>query len=626
MEHGAHHDSVADSVARALQDLGVDTIFCITGAGNIALLDALSRSGGFRLVFMHHEQAVVMAASGYARVTGRLGVAVVTTGGGTANAFTGILSAHMDSIPVLVIGGNESSGNLREMINFRALGVQGFDAVTTFLGSTKMSQRLLEPHDSFASVLHAVHVALTGRRGPVFLEIPMDIQRLPVPTSLSDVGSGAGTEPLGVESNPPKLRPQVLTDVLDTISSAERPLIYFGAGVRAAEAVGLAQELIEAIPIPFLLSWSAIDLFDNDHPLNAGRAGIYGDRAGNIIVQRCDLMICVGTRLAIPQVGYDRNDFARNADVWVVDVDLDEIAKHPERVHTIKADARDFLSSLRSASASGPARTWDHWREEIASIWEAFPRGDQIGSRVDPSRFVHSFDAISRLSDLLPEDAIVVTDVGAGLLTGHYGLKVKLGQRVFTSQGLGEMGFGLAGAIGAAIAAPTRPVLCLNTDGGVMFNLQELQTIDSYRLPIKLVVFNNSGYGMIRSSQDTLFDGRRLGVDPGTGIGFPDFEKLADCFNIEFRRCSSESDLERSLSEMLRSESAFLLELVMDPEQRYLPKLATIKLADGSLTSPPIEDMDPRVAPMQLSKWLEGRADPAPTTSSTADDLRPTDD
>jgi acetolactate synthase-1/2/3 large subunit len=595
--------TVSDGVAEVLAGYRVDTIFCITGAGNIALLDALSASGRFRLIFTHHEQAAVMAANGHARITGGLGVAVVTTGGGAANAFTGALSANMDSVPLLVLAGNESSRNVESMGQLRAMGVQGFDAVTAFGPATKWAARCMDAPNALSVVCDAANKALAPRSGCVLLEVPMDIQRAALDVHSSSLAKSEsplrGTEDPAVAAS--------ASELARRLRDSRRPLVYLGNGVRLSGAQGRAADLIQTLDVPFALSWSAIDLFDDSAPGNIGRIGIYGDRSANIAVQRSDLVLCIGTRLAIPQVGYVRDDFARQAQVWIVDVDPLELEKcQGVRSHTVRADAGEFIDLLLQALDVDDLPDFSAWHAETGSLLNRYPRREQIGPPPASADFVHSFDFIDSLSDQLPSNAVVVTDVGAGLLTGHYAFRAKAGQRLFTSQGLGEMGYGLPAAIGAATAVRDRTVVCLNTDGGIMFNLQELQTLRTNDLPVKLVVFNNSGYGMIRFSQDALLDGRRLGVDEASGVGFPNFRMIADAFGLPYLVCSGASRIDQVVREMLDRDGPVLVEVIMDPEQRYLPKLGTARLGDGTLKSPPIEDLEPRIPADELADRLMG--------------------
>lgn len=594
-----------DVVAALLAEKGVEVVFCITGAGNLALVDAIGRFGNIEFVFSHHEQAAVMEAQGYSRVSGKVGVALVTTGGGTVNSLSGILSAHLDSIPVLILSGNESSFHCENMRGFRAYGVQGFDSKTVAGPITKSALRIMSTTEITARFNQAWETASTDRKGPVLIDFPMDLQRRL--TSRSEQIQVLVSEDRTPNRNQVNSNLKLINKCAVRLNEANRPLLYFGNGIRDKNALDKARKLVEQYQIPFCLSWSALDLFEDAHPMNMGRIGIYGDRAANIILQKSDFILCVGTRLAIPQIGYDRDDFARMADRWIVDIDQTELLKFSENQwNTVCQSSDSFLGQLlNDLSELSLSKNSSTWVADARHIWQKLPRSKQIGAEVNSAGEVHSFDVISFLNSTMHDNSIVVTDVGAGLLTGHYALTVRGSQRVFTSQGLGEMGFGLPGAIGAYFAEPSRQLVCLNTDGGIMFNLQELQLIKHHKIPIKLFIFNNDGYSMIKISQQNLFESRVSGSDINSGISFPQFKDLAHTFGLEYLLIDSRSSLDSLLRPMLESPSAVLIEIKMSPDQRYLPRLATTKLADGTLVSPPLEDLDPMI-PIELLMELLG--------------------
>lgn len=599
-----HDITGADVVAAFLVEHHVDTIFCITGAGNLALVDAIVATNQIKLVFSHHEQAAVMEAQGYSRVSGRVGVALVTTGGGTVNSMTGILSAYLDSIPVLILSGNESSFHCENMTKFRAYGVQGFDSTAVAKPITKLAVRMLSSQEIMSHLSTAWHSATTGRKGPVLVDFPMDLQRKL--TSKADQTPSLTVENADINSSQSATNSQLITECGKRLGNANRPLLYFGNGIRDAQSLQLARELVETYRIPFCLSWSAIDLFEDSHPLNMGRIGIYGDRAANIILQKSDFLLCIGTRLAIPQIGYDRDDFARMADRWIVDIDDVELTKFDKHQwNTICEPSYSFLKLfLSNLSESASNHSPSDWATTARGIWQKLPRMEQIGPPVEHSHEIHSAQVIEFLNTSLDEDAIIVTDVGAGLLTGHYALRVRGRQRVFTSQGLGEMGFGLPGAIGAHFADASRQLICLNTDGAIMFNLQELQVVKHHSIPMKLFIFNNDGYTMIKISQQNLFESRIAGSDISSGISFPSFADLAKTFGLEYCPIDDIGSIETNLRPALQSERAVLIEIKMSPLQKYLPRLATNKLADGSLISPPLEDLDPKIPLDDLRELL----------------------
>ena len=594
----------ADVVAALLVERGVETIFCITGAGNLALVDAIVRNTRIKFVFSHHEQAAVMEAQGYSRVSGKVGVALVTTGGGTVNSLSGILSAYLDSIPVLILSGNESSFHCENMQDFRAYGVQGFDSKTVAEPITKSASRILSSAEITSKFNQAWVTASTDRMGPVLVDFPMDLQRKITSSSEQIVISEAGES---LDKSQASSSTKLMTECSKRLSAANRPLLYFGNGVRGESSLRKARELVERYQIPFCLSWSALDLFEDFHPLNMGRIGIYGDRAANIILQKSDFILCIGTRMAIPQIGYDRDDFGRMADRWIIDIDPVELSKFPKNQWNSICQSSDlFLGHvLKDLSELSLSDSLPSWVANAKDVWQKLPRSEQIGAAVSSAHEVHSFDVINFLNSVMHEDSIVVTDVGAGLLTGHYALAAKGKQRIFTSQGLGEMGFGLPGAIGAHFADPGRQLICLNTDGAIMFNLQELQLVKHHKIPMKLFIFNNDGYTMIKISQQNLFEARVSGSDVNSGISFPLFSDVAKTFGFQYCLIDNSNSFESVLRPALESPEPVLIEIKMSPDQRYLPRLATSKLADGTLVSPPIEDLDPMIT-IELLRDLLG--------------------
>ena len=592
--------SGAEILVAGLKELHVDTIFAITGAGNLAIIDALVRDGGISVIYSHHEQAAVMEAQGYSRLSNRLGVALVTTGGGTSNAVTGMLSAHLDSIPVLLISGNESSFHCTNTHNLRAYGVQGFDSCAVLEPIVKASIRVHQVEDVLSILHKSAQTSLSNRRGPSHIDFPMDLQRKRI--DVYKVDKFKNDEP-----NQKVLNEEVLNLLVQDISNSKSPLFYFGNGIRDEKSIEIANSVIKKSGIPYVVSWSAIDIFPESESLNIGRVGIYGDRHANILIQKSDLIIAIGTRLAIPQTGYNRGDFGRNAVKWVIDIDSTECAKFEGLDwNTINMDAQLVLQHLNQCDLI--KTELNSWRNECKEVKKTLPRKLQMGQGpTSPDSQIHSGEVISFLNETLSQDAVVVTDVGAALLSGHFLYEQIGNRRFFTSQGLGEMGFGLPGSIGAYFADKSRQVVCLNTDGALMFNLQELQVVKEHRIPLKLFVFNNFGYSMIRISQDNLFDGRVAGSTIESGVSFPDFDRIADAFNLRYSRINNIGDLSKATLALNSSEPE-LIEVIMDPEQKYLPRLATNKLSDGSFISSPIEDLDPMIELYKLEEFLGYRA------------------
>lgn len=588
------HLSGSDVLVQVLVEKGVKKIFAITGAGNLALIDAIAREGSIKILYAHHEQAAVMEAQGYARVTGEIGVALVTTGGGSSNVTTGILSAHLDSIPILLISGNESSFHCANPYSLRAYGVQGFNSTETLKPITKLAFRIKSVSDVAATIRDSIELALENRMGPVHIDFPMDLQR-----------KVAGEQSESIAKKKPQLEinAKSFSELIIDLKNSKSPLIYFGNGIRNAKSVEFAKKVIHDLKIPYLVSWSAIDIFPESDNLNVGRVGIYGDRHANILLQKSDLLVAIGTRLAIPQLGYDKTDFGRKAKKWIVEIDPTECAKFEDLGWKIlNNDAGQVLENLIHELNS--PLDLEVWRTDCISMKQTFPRVEQLGPPpASESTQIHSGVVLSYLNSVLEPDALVITDVGAALLNGHYLYEHDGDRRFFTSQGLGEMGFGLPAAIGAHFADPSKQLVCLNTDGAIMFNLQELQVVVEHKIAMKLFIFNNAGYSMIRISQENLFEGRLEGSTVNSGVSFPEFEDIAKTFGFNHVKIRNKDDL-KLIDESLVSPHPELIEVIMDPQQKYFPRLATNKLSDGTLVSPPIEDLDPKISIALLEKVL----------------------
>lgn len=600
----------ADRLIKLLKNKKVDTIFCISGAGNLAVIDALVRDATIKIIYSHHEQAAVMEAQGYSRITGKPGVVVVTTGGGTSNAVTGVLSAYLDSIPVLIISGNESSYHCESDQKLRAFGVQGFDSVKVLQPITKSSFRFEMLNNFEKDFDNAWRTLTQGRNGPVHIDFPMDLQR-----KITDMEFSENTDKSRVEDPPQNnlgLNAQLIDQIFSDLNKATKPVLYIGNGCRSPHILEKIKEMIDQIGIPFFLSWSAMDLIANDHKLFVGKVGIYGERSANLILQQCDLLICIGTRLAIPQVGYDKGDFARKAKKWVIEIDPAECEKfNLNNWKTLNIDISEFLCSSENTLKRHNYASDGEWLKRCKKIINRFPLIDQSGNLyLEDSNCLHSINVMSWLNLVLNEDAVITTDVGAALLSGHYMLKMNGFRRIFTSQGLGEMGFGLPGAIGAFFGSRGKQIISLNTDGGIMFNLQELQLINEYKIPLKLFVFNNFGYSMIKISQDNLFSARYSGSTIESGISFPNFEDVAKTFGMNFYRANNLESLNSNLVDKLKDNESLLVEIVMSPDQKYLPRLATKKLENGTLVSPPLEDLDPPISIELLEEMLGYQAHP----------------
>lgn len=577
---------VSDLVAEFLERTDMRHVFGIIGAGNAHLFDSIGARGTTEIVCVHHEQAATMAMQTYHRTSGRITAALLTTGGGSTNGLTGVVSAWMDSLPGLVISGNENSRFTRDDNPLRIWGVQGYDSSGVVAKVTKYHVRVTDPARVIYELEKAYHIAGTGKPGPVWVDIPMDVQAARV-----DASAIPHFDPAELDTPARSDLDGAVAEVVALLQSAERPLLWLGNGIRLAGAAERVAPFVDLLGIPTLVSWAGADLIDSDHPLVHGRAGVYGQRAANFVLQNADLVIAVGTRLAIPQIGYVLDEFARAAKLVVVDVDEAEATKHGARVSVpIVADAGAFMDRM-TVALDAPLPSKAPWIARCEAFRDRYP---WIGpEHDDPDGFINSYRFVDRLIGHMKPDQIVTTDMGTALLCGYQALRFKPGQRMMTSTGLGEMGFGLPAALGASFATDRGQVMCLNCDGGMMMNLQELQTIAHHRLPIKLIIFNNDGYLMIKHTQTNLFDGRGVGVDRTSGVSCPDFSALATAFGMPSHQIRSWDDFDRVMPLVQAEEGPVVCEVFMHPKQLFLPKLSLAARPDGSIVSPPLEDLSP---------------------------------
>jgi acetolactate synthase-1/2/3 large subunit len=589
---------VSDLIADFLAEQDIRHVFGIIGAGNAHIFDSIHHKGFTEIVCVHHEQAATMAMQTYYRTRGKITAALLTTGAGSTNGVTGVVSAWADSIPGLIIAGNEAHKHTTEDNPLRMWGVQGYDSVHMVSKVTKYGHRVMDPREINKELNKAYRIAGEGRPGPVWLEIPMSIQ-----SSIVETDELAVDRPVAVAVPAPS---RAVSDVkaaaaktLQMLAAAKRPILWLGHGIRLADAAASVEPLLKALNIPALVSWAGIDMVDSGHPLFYGSAGVYGQRAANFVLQNSDLVITIGTRLAIPQVGYDLTELARTAKFVVNDIDPTEVLKLGERTELpVLADAGAFMQALLDAAPAKPTSDHADWRAQCATYREKYP---WIGpEHADVGGFINSYPFMDKLVKHLKPDQVVVTDMGTALLSGHQALKIKKGQRLMTSTGLGEMGYGLPGAIGASFARDRGEVMCLNCDGGMMMNLQELQTMVHHQLPIKLFIFNNDGYLMIKHTQKALFSGRYSGTDRKSGVTCPDFSALAQAFKVPAYQIRTWKDFDEVLPRVQAHDGPVICEVFMHPEQTFVPKLSLAPQKDGSLISPPLEDLSPLLPRQEL--------------------------
>ena len=585
---------VADYVFRRLAEHGVDRVFLVTGGGAMHLNDALGRQDRIRYICNHHEQASAMAAEGYARVSGKVGVACVTSGPGGVNALNGVLGAWTDSIPLLVISGqmkretllrtHKLSGKLRQ------LGDQEVDIVEMVRGITKYARVIMEPESIYHELDRALYLATHGRPGPVWLDIPVDVQ-----AALIDPASEGAYDPEkegdAIHWNTDVLRWQA-RDVMTRLLAAERPLLLGGTGVRLANAIPQFLELAERLEIPVCTAWTH-DLIASDHPLFCGRQGSIGTRAGNFNVQNADFVLILGSRMCIRQVSYNWKSFARHAYTVQVDVDAAELDKPTFRAQQpIHADARVFLEMLLEALPQGYKQKPEHgqwlaWcRERMRRYPPVLPR-----QRIPKEGAINPYHFAELLFKAASKDAVFVCANASACIVPFQAGALQSGQRMFSNSGSASMGYDLPAAIGAAEAAPDRQIICLAGDGSLQMNVQELATVAKHRLPIKLFILDNGGYLSIRSTQSSFFK-NFVGEGPESGVGFPDFTALAKAYGLEARVLDTDRP-GQEIAEALAAPGPQVRIVKLDRNQEFEPKLSSRRLADGSMETPPLEDMAP---------------------------------
>jgi len=560
---------VCDIISNFFIKKEINIVFGIIGSANSKIYDSLS-SHNIKIINVHHEQTAIMAAASYFRTRGKVAAALVTAGAGAANAITGILGAWADSIPVLVFTGQESSNYVKEHSCRRMYGTQGFDIVDMVSKITKYANILLN-EDLIQNELELMFSkANNGRKGPVLLDIPFDIQ-------------SKETDILEWNEYIPDIINDGIRNMNELIHNSKKPVIIAGHGIKLSNSVKLFKEVLNKLQIPVLLTWSGIDILDNSHPLYFGRPGVYGQRAANFILQNSDLLIVLGSRLTLPQSGYDFKEFARNSFIVMVDIDKTEFKEFVDLC--INTDCKLFLEQISNFSYLN-----EEWLYECNKIKNRFPIIEK--NHVD-NIFPNSYRIVDKISDYLKNDQIIVTDMGTALLSGHQAIKLKSENIMFSSYGLGEMGFGLPAAIGAAFGDMNREVLCLNCDGSMMMNLQELQTIIQHKLKIKIVIFNNDGYLMIKHTQKMLFKGKYNSVDSNTGIVLPDYINLANAFGYKNYRIKTWEEFDIFFPEFMSLSEPTICEIFMNPDQDFIPKVKGLLDNNNKIFAPPIEELSP---------------------------------
>ncbi len=598
---------LADYVADFLVEHGVTDCFSVVGGGAMHLNDALGHKKGLKVTYNHHEQACAIAAEAYARLDNRIAAVCVTTGPGGTNALTGVVGGWLDSIPMFIISGQvRYDTTARYALKYtgkplRAMGDQEYDIVKSVEHMTKYAVMIEDPMQIRYALEKAWHLATTGRPGPVWIDIPVNYQGGYIETD--DL---MGYDPTDDDSKlPPEVPEDVIATVLEKIKKAKRPVFHAGYGIRLSGGYEMFRKVAEKLNIPIVTYWNAVDLIEDENPLYCGRAGNMGDRPGNWAIQNADLILAIGTRISIRQVGYNWKTWARAAEVIMVDIDQAELKKPTLHVEMpIWADAKDFLTKMNEALSS-KLRMDDEWLATCQRWKKEYPavqprQWEENGTTANVYAFVRY------LSSRLPENSLTAVSNGACCVVGNQAYVIQKGSRMANNSAIASMGYGLPAAIGTCIGGGRRNTICLEGDGSIMMNLQELQTVLTNKLPIKIFLINNNGYHSIRLTQNNLFGNHtKVGIGEESGdLSFPEFEKIATAFGYPYYSAHSNKQMKEVVDKVLELDGPVFCEIFTDTKQVWEPKSSTKRLEDGTLVSPPLEDLAPFLPREELEKQM----------------------
>ncbi len=585
---------VAHIIADFLVEKGVKHVFTVTGGGAMHLNDALGHKEGLISIYNHHEQASSIAAEGYARLTGDIAVCCVTSGPGGTNAITGVMGGYLDSIPMFVLSGQVKRETTlwSTDVPLRQLGDQEFPIIDSVKNMTKYAVMVTEPKDILYHLEKAWYLANNGRKGPVWLDIPLDVQAAKVEVEELRLFEKEEEEKLEVVKG---FDDAMLADLLGKIEGARRPVILAGTGVRLAGAADKLLKAADKLKIPVVTAWNAHDLMTDDNPWYCGRPGTVGTRGGNFVVQSADLLLVLGCRMNIRQISYNYKEWAKDAYKIAVDIDAAELDKPTIDIDMkINADVSDVLDKIIASDyeAGDTHAKWVSWGREIDARFPAC-----AASYNEEKDAINPYVYIDRMTKILDEGDKVICGNGSACVITFQGMHIKKDQRLFTNSGCAAMGYGFPAAVGCAAAMRdldnNSRVICVDGDGSFQMNLQELQTVVYNKLNLKTFIINNNGYHSIRQTQTNLFEPPLVGVCDGNGLSFPDLEKLAAAYNMRYVRIDKVDEIEAKTLEALAGNDPVLCEVVVSDKQNFAPKLSSKVLPDGRIVSPPIDDMFP---------------------------------
>lgn len=585
---------VADYIFEFIANQGIGHVFFLPGGGAMHLNNALYQQQRLVAVSMLHEQGAAIAAEGYARTSGEFGVCLVTSGPGATNAITGLAGAWFESTPTMFISGQVKRSDLKGETGLRQLGTQELDIVSMVSGITKYAVCLLDPQKVRYELEKAYYLMLNGRKGPVWFDVPLDVQATEIdPEQLPSYTSEENEQTISPDRH-------AVVSLESRLRKAKRPVLLVGNGVHASGAEQELRQLIEKLGIPTLTTWIGADLLEHDHPFYVGRCGTVAQRGANFAVQNADLVLAIGCRMDFSITGFDRSQFAREAEVVVVDIDPAEIAKLGDMPNeSFVCDAKDFIKQLTEIS-SDQSLDCESWRMRCAEWKASYPV--VLSEYRRTSEYVNTYVFTEVLSEALAEgDQVIPGSSGAALDTFWLSLRLKRGQRSVATGGLGSMGYGLPSSIGGCLGSGGQRTISVDGDGGFVMNIQELEVVRRLQLPIKYFVLNNNGYASIRSSQGGYFK-QIIGCDPSSGLTLPNISALAAAFGLPVLRIDGSSNLRAVIEEALAIDGPVICEVMVEPDQAIGPRVTSTIGQNGVMTSRPLEDLYPFLERDELRK------------------------
>lgn len=606
---------LSDFVAEFLLKNNITNGFTVVGGGAMHLNDSLGHKSGLNILYCHHEQACSIAAEAYARLNAKPAFVNVTTGPGGINALNGVACAYLDSLPMFILSGQVrydtsiAYAKKNYNANLRSLGDQEFDIVNAVHGMTKYAISIDDPKSILYHLEKAYNLMMSGRMGPVWIDIPVDFQAAIIDTDELSSYIGSVDYKNDIEQNTPiPLDDNTVNEVIKLITNSKRPVIYAGYGIRLANAHDDFKKIVNKLSIPVITYWNSIDLIETEDIHYIGRGGNMGDRPGNFAIENADLILAIGTRLSIRQVGYNYKIWAKNAKVIMVDIDKEEFKKHTIHVDLkVHSDAKIFLQKLYNSLESksyGPLHeswltTCNSWKNKYKVVDESKYNKDK--------NHVNVYAFVDYLSKALPPHSLTAVSNGACCVVGSQAFYIKEGTRFHNNSAIASMGYGLPASIGACISQNKKETICLEGDGSIMMNLQELETISSNKLPIKIFLINNNGYHSIRITQNNIFkDHTKVGIGPESNdLAFPDFKKIAYAFDIPYTSASNTNEMKKVIDETIKTSGPMFIEIFTDTKQLWEPKSSGKKLPDGTITSPPLYDMEPFLPDAEINEIMK---------------------